>query len=126
LKHPSIIKFYSTFQDKYKLYFLLEHMPNGSLYDFLKRERIVNLRLAKHFTAEILQALEILRKNQIVHRDLKPGNILLDKNYHIKLIDFATCKVFDPKLIEKIPPKVSKNSAGRKNSQNHDSINSSC
>lgn len=83
-------------------------MPNGSLYDFLKRERLVTMRLAKHITAEIVQALEFLRKNQIVHRDLKPGNILLDKNYHIKLIDFATCKVFDPVLIGKIPTKTSK------------------
>ena len=71
-------------------------MPNGSLHDFLKRERVVTLKLARHFTAEILQALEVLRHNQIIHRDLKPGNILLDKDYHIKLIDFATCKVMNP------------------------------
>ena len=88
-------------------------MPNGSLYDFLKRERIVGIRLAKHFTAEIVHALEVLRNNQIVHRDLKPGNILLDKNYHIKLIDFATCKVFDPKIVKDIPPKVNKSEPNR-------------
>jgi len=37
-----------------------------------------------------------------VHRDLKPGNIVLDKNYHIKLIDFATCKVFNKEISEEI------------------------
>ena len=56
------------------------------------------MKLAKQFTAEIVGALNFLRKNMIVHRDLKPGNLLLDKNYHLKLIDFATCKVFDAKL----------------------------
>ena len=45
--------------------------------------------------AEIIVALEYLRENEIVHRDLKPGNIVLDNSYHIKLIDFATCKVFN-------------------------------
>lgn len=54
--------------------------------------------LAKHFTAEIILALEYLRKKEIVHRDLKPGNVVLDNNMHIKLIDFATCKLFNETL----------------------------
>lgn len=39
---------------------------------------------------------------------MKPGNILLDQDFHIKLIDFATCKVFDEELGKKIPKKKSK------------------
>jgi len=78
LRSPSIIKLHSSFHDSKKLYFLLEHAPNGSLADFLKRERILALKLAKVFTAEIVLALEVMRKAQIIHRDLKPGNILLD------------------------------------------------
>lgn len=49
-------------------------------------------------TAEIVLALEYLRKMQIIHRDLKPGNIVLDQNYHVKLIDFATCKVYNKEI----------------------------
>lgn len=60
----------------------------------------------------------------IVHRDLKPGNLLLDKNYHLKLIDFATCKVFDAKLADKIPLKQTKSAQIRPNSVNHASISS--
>ena len=83
----------------------MEHVPNGSLFDFIKREKQLNLKLARHFAAELVLALEVLKSYQIVHRDLKPGNILLDKDYHIKLIDFATCKILDPVLIDKIPQK---------------------
>lgn len=53
-------------------------------------------------TAEIVVALEYLHKMQIVHRDLKPGNIVLDSNYHVKLIDFATCKVYNKEIQDKI------------------------
>ena len=56
--------------------------------------------LAKHFTAELVQALEYLRTKQVVHRDLKPGNIVLDRDYHLKLIDFATCKVLNKEISE--------------------------
>ena len=44
-----------------KLYFLLELMPNGSLYELLKKEKVVSVKLARHFTAEIILALEVLR-----------------------------------------------------------------
>lgn len=39
---------------------------------------------------------------EVIHRDLKPGNIVLDANSHLKLIDFATCKVFNPLIKQKI------------------------
>lgn len=95
LDHPSIIKFFQSFKNQNKLYLLVEFCPRGSLLDFLKRQGSLNNILAKHMIAEIIVALEYLRENEIVHRDLKPGNIVLDNSYHIKLIDFATCKVFN-------------------------------
>ena len=102
LDHPSIIKFYQSFKSSNKLYLLVEYCPKGSLSDFLKRQSSLNNNLAKHMTAEIVLSLEYLREMQIVHRDLKPGNIVLDSNYHIKLIDFATCKVFNRDIQAKI------------------------
>ena len=102
LDHPSIIKFYQSFKNQNKLYLLVEYCPKGSLMDFLKRQGSLNNTLAKHMTAEIVLVLEYLREMQVVHRDLKPGNIVLDSNYHIKLIDFATCKVFSKEIQAKI------------------------
>lgn len=103
LKSPSIIKFYSSFQDKQKLYFLLELMPCGSLADLMKRECMLSVKLTRHIIAEIVLGLEFLRVNQIIHRDLKPGNVVFDRNYHCKLIDFATAKLMNEKLAARIP-----------------------
>jgi len=109
LDHPSIIKFYQSFKNQNKLFLLVEFCPRGSLMDFLKRQGCLNNVLAQHLTAEIVLALEYLRSMQIVHRDLKPGNIVLDANYHIKLIDFATCKVYNPAIQAKIAAFQNKN-----------------
>ncbi len=59
-------------------------------------------QLTRHFAAEIVLALEYLRSREIVHRDLKPGNVVLDKHNHLKLIDFATCKVLNEDLNSEI------------------------
>ncbi|CDW71498.1 phosphoinositide-dependent protein kinase i [Stylonychia lemnae] len=107
LRNQSIIKFYQSFQDQLKLYLLLEYIPNGSLFDLLKREKYLSKKLCQHYSAEIVLALEYLRQKQIIHRDLKPGNILLDEKYHLKLIDFATSKILNPELAKKIPRKKS-------------------
>ena len=95
LDHPSIVKLHQSFAANGKLYLLLEHCPGHSLQEFLRPRRTLPLSLAKHFIAEIVQSLEYLRENEVVHRDLKPGNIVLDGDNHLKLIDFATCKLLN-------------------------------
>ena len=104
LDHPQIIGFYGAHRDRRanKVFFLLEYCPKSSLFEFLKATRSLQTPLAKHFTAELVVALEYLRKMEIVHRDLKPGNVVLDKKNHLKLIDFATCKVFNERLLKQI------------------------
>jgi serine/threonine protein kinase len=49
-----------------------------------------------------VDALKYLREKKIVHRDLKPGNILIDRSRHIKLCDFATCRVLNEDIERKV------------------------
>lgn len=41
----------------------------------------------------MVNLLEYMQEKNIMHRDLKPLNIMLDKNYNIKLIDFGDAKI---------------------------------
>lgn len=46
----------------------------------------------KFYAAEILCALELMHTNSIIYRDLKPENVVIDKEGHVKLIDFGFAK----------------------------------
>lgn len=48
---------------------------------------------SRFYIAEIIIAVEQLHNMGIIYRDLKPENILLDKNGHVKLIDFGFAKI---------------------------------
>lgn len=86
LNHRNIIKIESTFQDQNNLYFVLEYCPNKDLSNFLKLNVILSNTLSQFYAAELVYALEYLRKMGIAHRDLKPENIMLDKYMKIKLV----------------------------------------
>ena len=93
-KHPSIVKLSKAFQRRLKLYFVMEYCPNKDLDDLIKKFGTLDNDLALQIIAELVNVINYLHNDmEISHNDLKPSNILLDENYHIKLIDFSTSKV---------------------------------
>lgn len=61
----------------------------------MEKHKLLSLPVARYFTAQIINGLEYLHKNNIIHRDLKPANVLLNEQYRIKLTDFGTAKILN-------------------------------
>lgn len=92
LKNENIVKMYSAFQDKKKLYFVLDYALNGDFETFLNRQQRLDFRTGQHFIAQIVNILHFLQTKKVVHRDLKPANLLLNESFDLILTDFGTAK----------------------------------
>ena len=95
LNHPFIMKLYYAFQTKRSLYFITQFMHGGELNYHIYKEpnNYFTEEKAKFYAAEIILAINYLHVNNCIYRDLKPENVLIDKNGHIKLIDFGLSKI---------------------------------
>lgn len=89
------VRLITTFSSKSAYFFLMEYVPGGELFYWLRKYNKFILKDAKFFSAEIILALEYLFNKKLIYRDLKPENILLTADGHIKLIDLGFAKPND-------------------------------
>jgi len=101
LKHPNIVELYNIYENKDKIYLILENCKNGSLFNYIKMKKGLNEEESFYFFKQVLDAVYFLHKNNIIHRDIKPENLLLTKINNnsnkliLKLCDFGWATLLD-------------------------------
>ncbi|KAH9929489.1 kinase-like protein [Epithele typhae] len=88
-----ILRLRDSFIHKSHLCLVFE-LLSSNLYELIKQNQFQGLstQLVKVFTAQLLDALTILKEARLIHCDLKPENILLKslQSPQIKVIDFGS------------------------------------
>lgn len=75
-------------------YFVMEYVEGESITAFANsRQLSIKQRLVLFL--QVCEAVAFAHQNAIIHRDLKPGNILVDSNGNVKLLDFGIAKFLD-------------------------------
>lgn len=65
---------------------ITELMSKGSLYDILsERDIILPFSVKVRMAVDTLQGLQFIHSAGFIHRDLKSPNLLVDKNWTIKV-----------------------------------------
>jgi serine/threonine protein kinase len=92
LSHRSIIGLYDVGTDEQgSAHLVMEYIAGETLEDLLKRGS-VSIPRACAWAADLAGALAVAHHAGIIHGDVKPGNILVDKEGHVKLGDFGVAR----------------------------------
>ena len=65
------------------------------LKEYQQKNATMALKIAMYILRGLLEALEYCRKENIVHRDICPGNILLTKQFQVRLTNLGWSKLED-------------------------------
>ena len=93
--NPFLLKMDYVYQSEFRLYFFMEYINGGNLYENMFRAKRFKENQVKFFIAQITIALGYLHKNNVIHRDLKPENVILRENGYWVLADFGLAKILD-------------------------------
>ncbi|KAF7564087.1 hypothetical protein G7046_g15 [Stylonectria norvegica] len=94
VSHPSVLCLKDTFNERDRVYLVLELAPEGELFNFIVLKQKLSEDESRKLFVQLFQGIKYLHERNIVHRDIKPENILLvDKNLRVKLADFGLAKI---------------------------------
>jgi len=88
LDHPGVMRVYGD-EDRSRVYIVMEWVDGRLLRRILIEQKKLPIDRAVRITLGICDALEYIHSKGVVHRDLKPENIMVDRDDHVKLIDFG-------------------------------------
>ena len=90
--HPNVIRIHDLLEDNGTLLLSMEYVEGMTLAAYLSRVSQVRVDEARMILSQICDGLGAAHAAGVIHRDLKPGNVLLDGEKRVKVIDFGLAK----------------------------------
>jgi len=92
LNHPNIVTAYDADEAGGVHFFVMECVDGEDLARTVIRRGPLPVREAIDYTIQAARGLEYAHNHGVVHRDIKPGNLLLDREGTVKVLDMGLAR----------------------------------
>ena len=87
--HENVIRIYDFIAHGKNYAISMEFFPSHSLTYNIARYKKLDINRGINILRQICDGMSAAQAVKVVHRDLKPGNILINKNGRVKIVDFG-------------------------------------
>ena len=93
LRHPNIVTVHQAFEENGSAYMVLDLFDGRDLLDLIEDDNdALSPDQVREVLVKLLDATDLVHRNDLLHRDISPDNILLDKWGTPALIDFGAAR----------------------------------
>jgi serine/threonine-protein kinase len=93
LSHPNIVTAYDADEHQGMHYLAMEYVEGRDLATIVKDSGPLGVQRAAECILQAARGLQYAHGRGIVHRDIKPGNLLLDKEGTVKILDMGLARI---------------------------------
>jgi hypothetical protein len=95
LQHPNIVTIFDMGDEAGVPYIAMELIEGENLEQMISQRTPIPVSLKLLYAAQACSAFDYAHKRGIVHRDIKPGNIMVNKDGAVKVVDFGIARVLE-------------------------------
>jgi eukaryotic-like serine/threonine-protein kinase len=93
LNHPGIVRILDSGFDDGHLYVVMSLVEGRTLTEILREDGALPVDRALDLAIQVADALAAAHHEGVIHCDVKPGNLLVDADWRVRLVDFGIAKV---------------------------------
>ncbi len=95
LSHQNIVNIYDFGQSDGVAYLVMEYVEGCTLKELIAKNGPLPVSLAIDYSIQLCYGMVQAHSHDIVHKDIKPHNIMVDRNYIVKITDFGIAQAMN-------------------------------
>ncbi len=98
ITHPNIVITYDASEQNGIHYLVMEYVDGQDVATVLEKNGTLSVSQAIDVILQTARGLAYAHSRRIIHRDIKPGNLLLDHQGNVKILDMGLARITSEKL----------------------------
>ncbi len=90
--HTHILKVYAVGETGERGFIAMEYLTGGTLREHLQKTFPLPFDEVKRIALQIASGLKEIHADGVIHRDMKTGNVMLDDQHNVRIMDFGLSK----------------------------------